>query len=138
MPHLKKKNFFFEKWFFFFFFFLQGFPDYEPPKYVTDAMKEASNPSNHLLHQYARSFVSILSFYQFPFININCNCVHVTTEKFYVCFGLGFLFFYFGHQSKYKLYWKRKKKLFLNESFYFILFIVFLFHIVMFSFMLWS
>lgn len=34
----------------------QGFPDYKPPSYVTEAMKEAANPSNHLLHQYARSF----------------------------------------------------------------------------------
>ncbi|CAE1177554.1 CCBL [Acanthosepion pharaonis] len=34
----------------------QGFPDYKPPTFVTEAMKEAANSSNHLLHQYARGF----------------------------------------------------------------------------------
>lgn len=36
----------------------QGFPDYPPPKYVTDALVEVA--SNRNLHQYTRGFVSRL------------------------------------------------------------------------------
>lgn len=34
----------------------QGFPDYPPPKYVTDALAQVANGDNCLLHQYTRGF----------------------------------------------------------------------------------
>ncbi|RZC40993.1 kynurenine--oxoglutarate transaminase 3, partial [Asbolus verrucosus] len=34
----------------------QGFPDYPPPKYVTDALAQVANSENCLLHQYTRGF----------------------------------------------------------------------------------
>ncbi|KAL3283891.1 hypothetical protein HHI36_018061 [Cryptolaemus montrouzieri] len=34
----------------------QGFPDYPPPKYVTDALSQVANSENCLLHQYTRGF----------------------------------------------------------------------------------
>ncbi|XP_045462049.1 kynurenine aminotransferase-like [Harmonia axyridis] len=34
----------------------QGFPDYPPPKYVTDALAEVASSKNCLLHQYTRGF----------------------------------------------------------------------------------
>jgi aspartate/methionine/tyrosine aminotransferase len=36
----------------------QGFPDYPPPKFVTDALVEVANSPNYFLHQYTREFVS--------------------------------------------------------------------------------
>jgi hypothetical protein len=36
----------------------QGFPDYPPPKYVTDALAQVANSDNCLIHQYTRGFVS--------------------------------------------------------------------------------
>ncbi|CAH0552677.1 unnamed protein product [Brassicogethes aeneus] len=34
----------------------QGFPDYPPPSYVTDALKEVACSENNFLHQYTRGF----------------------------------------------------------------------------------
>lgn len=34
----------------------QGFPDYPPPSYVTEALADVANGSNCLLHQYTRGF----------------------------------------------------------------------------------
>ncbi|XP_019868643.2 kynurenine aminotransferase isoform X2 [Aethina tumida] len=34
----------------------QGFPDYPPPTYVTDALKAVSNSDNVFIHQYTRGF----------------------------------------------------------------------------------
>jgi kynurenine--oxoglutarate transaminase/cysteine-S-conjugate beta-lyase/glutamine--phenylpyruvate transaminase len=34
----------------------QGFPDYPPPKYVTDALAQVANSDNCLIHQYTRGF----------------------------------------------------------------------------------
>jgi kynurenine--oxoglutarate transaminase/cysteine-S-conjugate beta-lyase/glutamine--phenylpyruvate transaminase len=34
----------------------QGFPDYPPPKFVTDALVEVANSPNYSLHQYTREF----------------------------------------------------------------------------------
>ncbi|KAK9891449.1 hypothetical protein WA026_014682 [Henosepilachna vigintioctopunctata] len=34
----------------------QGFPDYPPPKYVTEALSQVANGDNCLLHQYTRGF----------------------------------------------------------------------------------
>lgn len=36
----------------------QGFPDYPPPEYVTDALMQVASDRN--LHQYTRSYVSIV------------------------------------------------------------------------------
>ena len=39
----------------------QGFPDYFPPSYVTDALKQVAESNNPFIHQYSRSYVSYLS-----------------------------------------------------------------------------
>lgn len=35
----------------------QGFPDYSPPSYVTEALSEVARGENCLIHQYTRGFV---------------------------------------------------------------------------------
>ncbi|KAJ8980217.1 hypothetical protein NQ317_010213 [Molorchus minor] len=34
----------------------QGFPDFPPPKYVTDALSQVANGDNFMIHQYTRGF----------------------------------------------------------------------------------
>jgi len=57
----------------------QGFPDYFPPSYVTEALKQVAESSNPFIHQYTRSYVRYLSacwrFYQFycVFLLLNAN-----------------------------------------------------------------
>lgn len=36
----------------------QGFADFSPPKYITDALSQVALSSNPLFHQYTRGFVS--------------------------------------------------------------------------------
>lgn len=37
-----------------------GFPDFPPPKYMTDALAEVLNGDNFMVHQYTRGFVNKL------------------------------------------------------------------------------
>lgn len=37
----------------------QGFPDYPPPKYVTEALQTVACSDNHLLNQYTRGYVCL-------------------------------------------------------------------------------
>lgn len=39
---------------------MKGFPDFFPPQYVTDALRDAALSTNPFIHQYTRSYVSHL------------------------------------------------------------------------------
>jgi hypothetical protein len=43
--------------------FLEGFPDFAPPKHVTDALADVAKEDNILLHQYTRGYVHTCSSY---------------------------------------------------------------------------
>jgi hypothetical protein len=42
----------------------QGFPDYFPPAYVTEALKQVAESSNPFMHQYTRSYVRCMQICQ--------------------------------------------------------------------------
>jgi hypothetical protein len=42
---------------------LEGFPDFAPPKHVTDALADVAKEDNILLHQYTRGYVHTCSSY---------------------------------------------------------------------------
>lgn len=48
----------------------QGFPDFAPPKFVTDALSQTCSEDSAHLHQYTRGFVAIL-FIQIKIFNLN-------------------------------------------------------------------
>ena len=48
----------------------QGFPDYPPPRYVTDTLAEVANSDNCLIHQYTRGFVIVFNLSSFKWLKI--------------------------------------------------------------------
>ena len=48
-------------------FFVTGFPDFAPPKHVTDALADVVKGDNILMHQYTRGYVRY---------NVHFNCFH--------------------------------------------------------------